>query len=89
MTIYVGAIMGALFAAYGRTMLFDSVEAEVNGAAAAHRHQHVARVVWAQSKDPSATGFFCSITYLAFLGIGIHMYYDDRAGAHVPVRGAC
>jgi tetratricopeptide (TPR) repeat protein len=75
MTIYVGAIMGALFAAYGRTMLFDSVEAEVNGPQLLPIAINMwLGLVWAQSKDPKRDRFLLLITYLAFLGIGIHMY---------------
>jgi tetratricopeptide (TPR) repeat protein len=74
-TVYVGAITGALFSAFGRTYLFTSVEAEVNGP------QLLAIVlntwlglIWAQSKDPRRDRLLLLITYIAFLGIGIHMY---------------
>jgi tetratricopeptide (TPR) repeat protein len=74
-TIYVGAVMGALFAAYGRTMLFDSVEAEVNGPQLLPIAINLwLGLVWAQSKDPKRDRLLLLITYLAFLGIGIHMY---------------
>jgi hypothetical protein len=74
-TIYVGAVMGALFAAFGRTMLFDSVEAEVNGPQLLPIVINAwLLLVWAQSKDPKRDRLLVLATYLAFLGIGIHMY---------------
>ncbi|HUI93236.1 MAG TPA: DUF2723 domain-containing protein [Chitinivibrionales bacterium] len=74
-TIYVGAVMGALFAALGRTMLFDSVEAEVNGPQLLPIVINAwLLLVWAQSKDPKRDRLLLLTTYLAFLGIGIHMY---------------
>jgi hypothetical protein len=74
-TIYTGAIMGALFAAFARTTLFDSVEAEVNGPQLLPILLNAwLGLVWAQSKDPKRDKLLLLITYIAFLGIGIHMY---------------
>jgi len=74
-TIYIGAITGALFAAFGRTMLFNSVEAEVNGPQLLSIVINLwLALVWAQSKSPKRDRLLLLITYIAFLGIGIHMY---------------
>jgi hypothetical protein len=73
--VYVGAIMGALFAALGRTYLFCSVEAEVNGPELLPIAINTwLGLMWAQSKDPRRDRLLLLITYIAFLGIGIHMY---------------
>ena len=74
-TVYVGAIAGALFAAFSRTYLFCSVEAEVNGPELLPIAINTwLGLVWAQSKDPRRDRLLLLIAYLSFLGIGIHMY---------------
>ncbi|HEX2957946.1 MAG TPA: DUF2723 domain-containing protein [Chitinispirillaceae bacterium] len=74
-SIYSGAFMGALFAAFGNTMLFSSIEAEVNTPLMLPIMLCTwLALVWAQSKDPKRDRFLLLISYIAFLGIGIHMY---------------
>jgi hypothetical protein len=74
-SIYSGAFMGALFAAFGSTMMFSSVEAEVNTPLMLPIMLCTwLALVWAQSKDPKRDRFLLLISYIAFLGIGIHMY---------------
>jgi tetratricopeptide (TPR) repeat protein len=74
-SIYSGAFMGALFAAFGTTMLFSSVEAEVNSPLMLPIMICTwLALVWAQSRDPRRDRFLLLISYVAFLGIGIHMY---------------
>jgi Flp pilus assembly protein TadD len=74
-SIYTGAFMGALFAAFGNTMLFSSTEAEVNTPLLLPIMLCTwLALVWAQSKDPKRDRFLLLISYIAFLGIGIHVY---------------
>jgi hypothetical protein len=74
-SVYCGAVMGALFAAFGSTMLFSSVEAEVNTPLMLPIMLCTwLALFWAQSKDHKRDRFLLLISYIAFLGIGIHMY---------------
>jgi tetratricopeptide (TPR) repeat protein len=74
-TIYLAGVVGALFAAFGSTVAFCSVEAEVN--------QPLLfpiilctwlALVWAQSKDSKRDKLLLLIVYVSYLGIGIHLY---------------
>ena len=68
-------MIGALFAGFGNTMLFSSVEAEVNTPLMLPIMLCTwLAVVWGQSKDPRRDKILLLISYIAFLGIGIHMY---------------
>jgi hypothetical protein len=74
-TVYTGGIVGGLFAAFGATFLFCSVEAEVNGPQLLPIVLNTwLALVWAQSHDPKRDRLLLLITYISFLGIGIHMY---------------
>jgi hypothetical protein len=74
-TVYVGGLVGGLFAAFGNTFLFCSVEAEVNGPQLLPIMLNTwLALVWAQSKDAKRDRLLLLITYISFLGIGIHMY---------------
>jgi hypothetical protein len=73
--VYVGGIVGGLFAAFGNTVWFSSVEAEVNSPLMVPIALCTwLALVWAQSKDEKRDRLLVVITYLSYLGIGIHMY---------------
>jgi hypothetical protein len=73
--VYVGGIVGGLFAAFGNTVWFSSVEAEVNSPLMVPIALCTWLVlVWAQSKDEKRDRLLVVITYLSYLGIGIHMF---------------
>ncbi|NLE00311.1 MAG: DUF2723 domain-containing protein [Fibrobacter sp.] len=75
LSVYTGAFMGALFAAFGNTMLFSSVEAEVNTPLMLPIMLCTwLALVWAQSKNSKRDRYLLLISYISFLGIGIHMY---------------
>ena len=74
-TVYVAGFMGAMFAAFGSTVAFCSVEAEVNQPLLLPIALTTwLALVWAQSKDPKRDRLLLLIAYISFLGIGIHMY---------------
>jgi hypothetical protein len=73
--VYIGAIVGSLFAAFGNTMLFCTVEAEVNTPLLLPVMLCTwLAIVWYQSKSPHRDRLLLLIVYISFLGIGIHMY---------------
>jgi predicted negative regulator of RcsB-dependent stress response len=75
LTIYVSGIVGSLFAAFGNTVLFSAVEAEVNMPLLLPIMLSTwLTLVWSQSKDPKRDRLLLLIAYICFLGIGIHMY---------------
>jgi len=74
-SIYLGGIVGALFAAWSNTVLFCAVEAEVNLPQLLPITLNTwLGLVWMQSKDPKRDRILLLAAYIAFLGIGIHMY---------------
>ena len=74
-TVHVAGIVGALFAAFSSTMAFCSVEAEVNQPLLLPITLITwLSIVWAQSKDAKRDRLLLLITYISFLGVGIHMY---------------
>jgi hypothetical protein len=74
-SVYLGGIVGALFAAFGNSVLFCAVEAEVNMPQLLPIAFNTwLGLVWAQSKDPKRDRYLLLATYISFLGIGIHMY---------------
>jgi tetratricopeptide (TPR) repeat protein len=73
--VYVGGVVGGLFAAFGSTVWFSAVESEVNATVLVPIAACTWLIlVWAQSTDPRRDRILVLITYLAFLGIGIHMF---------------
>jgi hypothetical protein len=75
LVVYGSGVIGGLYAAFGSTMWFCSVEAEVNAPVMVPIALCTWLVlVWAQSRDPRRDRLLLLITYLAYLGIGIHMY---------------
>jgi hypothetical protein len=73
--VYTGAVVGGLFAAFANTVWFCSVEAEVNSPLLLPIALTTwLALVWGQSKDPNRDRLLVLISYIAFLGIGIHMY---------------
>jgi hypothetical protein len=75
LVVYIAGITGGLYAAFGSTMWFCSVEAEVNTPVMVPIALCVWLIlVWAQSGDPRRDRLLVLITYIAYLGIGIHMY---------------
>jgi hypothetical protein len=74
-TVYTGGITGGLFAAFGSTVWFSSVESEVNALVLVPIALCTWLIlVWAQSNDPKRDRLLVLITYISFLGIGIHMF---------------
>ncbi|MBN2188937.1 MAG: DUF2723 domain-containing protein [Chitinispirillaceae bacterium] len=75
LVVYGSGVIGGLYAAFGSTMWFCSVEAEVNAPVMVPITLCAWLVlVWAQSGDRRRDRLLLLITYLAYLGIGIHMY---------------
>jgi len=75
LVVYIAGITGGLYAAFGSTMWFCSVEAEVNTPVMVPIVLCVWLIlVWAQSGDPRRDRLLVLMTYIAYLGIGIHMY---------------
>ncbi|MBD3320980.1 MAG: DUF2723 domain-containing protein [Chitinivibrionales bacterium] len=73
-TMYLGGIVGALFAAFGYTFWFSAVEASVY----IPSMLFVAfgtwlALVWSQSTHPNRDRLLVLIAYLVFIGVGIHM----------------
>lgn len=74
-TTYVGGVVGGLFAVSGTTFWFSAVEAsEANPAMFFVALCTYLVLVWAQSKDPKRDRILLLLTYVSFLGIGVHMY---------------
>ncbi len=74
-TVYLSGLVGAFFCAFGCTFWFSSVEASV----------YIPSmliivlctwlaIMWAQSTGPDRDRILLLFSYLAFLGIGIHMF---------------
>ncbi len=73
--IYTGGIVGGLFAVTGTTFWFSAVEAsEANPSMLFVAITTWLALVWAQSKDPGRDKYLVLLTYVSFLGIGVHMY---------------
>jgi tetratricopeptide (TPR) repeat protein len=73
--VYLSGFVGAIFAAFASTVAFCSVEAEVNQPLLVPIVLSTwLAIVWAQSKDPKRDRLLILITYVSFLGIGIHLY---------------
>ncbi len=73
--VYVGGIVGSLFAAFANTVVFSAVEAEVN----VPLLLPIAvctwfAVKWGQSKSQKRDRILVLIALICYLGIGIHMY---------------
>jgi tetratricopeptide (TPR) repeat protein len=75
LTAYTGGIVGGLFAVFGSTFWFSAVEAsEANPAMFFVAISTWLVMVWSQSKDARRDRYLVLLTYLSFLGIGVHMY---------------
>jgi hypothetical protein len=75
LVVYIAGITGGLYTAFGSTMWFCSVEAEVNTPVMVPIALCVWLIlVWAQSGDPRRDRLLVLMTFIAYLGIGIHMY---------------
>lgn len=73
--IQVGAVAGALMAAFGSTVAFSSVEAEVNTPLLLPLAICTWMTIkWGQSRSPQRDLLLGGIALVSFLGIGIHMY---------------
>jgi len=73
--VYIGAWVGAMFYAFSNTVLFSSVESEVNVPLLVPIMLSILLVlVWAKSRDPLRDRLLLLIAYISFLGIGIHIY---------------
>ncbi|MBD3239442.1 MAG: DUF2723 domain-containing protein [Chitinivibrionales bacterium] len=73
-TVYVGGVVGALFAGFGSTFWFSAVEAETNVVSMVFVVVGTwLALKWAQSKDPKRDRLLILVSYLVFLGIGVHM----------------
>jgi len=75
LVVYIAGVTGGLYAAFGSTVWFCSVEAEVNAPVMVPITLCTWLVlVWAQSSNPRRDRLLVLITYIAYLGIGIHLY---------------
>ncbi len=73
-TMYVGGLVGALYAGFGSTFWFSAVEAEVNVVSMLFVVAGTwLALKWAQSSDPKRDRLLVLVSYLVFLGIGVHM----------------
>ena len=73
--VYTGGIVAGLFAVFGSTFWFSAVEtSEANIAMFFVALNTLLVLIWAQSKAPNRDRLLILLTYLSFLGIGIHMY---------------
>lgn len=74
LAVYVGGVVGGLFAVFGVTFWFSAVEASETIPSMLGIALGVWMVlVWAQSKSPTRDRILIFISYLTFLGIGIHV----------------
>lgn len=74
-TVYVGGIVAGLFAVFGSTFWFSAVEAsEANPAMFFVALSTLLALIWSQSKNKNRDRILLLLTYISFLGIGIHMY---------------
>lgn len=73
--VYLAGAVGGLFTAWSSTIWFCSVEAEVNSPVLVPIVLCTWLIlVWAQSRDDRRDRLLVLITFIAYLGIGIHMY---------------
>ena len=73
--IYVGGIVGSLFAAFANTIVFSAVEAEVNVPLLLPVSICTwLAVKWGQSNSPHRDRILVLIAFICYLGISIHMY---------------
>jgi tetratricopeptide (TPR) repeat protein len=74
-TVYLAGVVGAFFCAFGYTFWFSSVEASVYIPSMLIIVLCIwLALMWSQSKDPDRDRILLLFAYLAFLGIGIHMF---------------
>ncbi|KMQ52479.1 putative membrane protein [Chitinispirillum alkaliphilum] len=74
-TVYTGGITAALFAVFGYTFWFSAVETSVyNVSMLVIAICTWLMLVWHQSTNPLRDRILVLVTFLAFLGISIHMY---------------
>ncbi|MBN1760092.1 MAG: DUF2723 domain-containing protein [Chitinispirillaceae bacterium] len=74
-SVYTGGVVAGLFAVFGSTFWFSAVEtSEANVAMFFVALCTLLVLVWAQSKDEHRDRLLLLLTYVSFLGIGIHMY---------------
>lgn len=75
LVIHIGAVVGALMAAFSNTIVAGSVEAEVNGPVLLPIMLCTWLVlIWSQSTSPLRDRLLVAIVFISFLGLGIHMY---------------
>ncbi|MFP4416306.1 MAG: protein O-mannosyl-transferase family [Chitinispirillaceae bacterium] len=75
LTVYVSGVTGALFAAFSYTFWFNAVEASVyNPSMMIIALCTWLALVWYQRTDSERDRVLLLFSYLAFLGIGIHMF---------------
>jgi hypothetical protein len=73
-TVYVSAMVGGLFAVLNYTVWFSAVETSVYLPSLLVVIINVyISLIWSQSKDENRDRYLLLFSYLAFLGIGIHM----------------
>ncbi|MDO5577145.1 MAG: DUF2723 domain-containing protein, partial [Fibrobacter sp.] len=74
-TVYTGGIVAGLFSVFGSTFWFSAVEAsEANPSMLFVAITTWLALKWAQSDDPKRDRLLVLLTYISFLGIGVHMY---------------
>lgn len=74
-TVYTGGIVAGLFAAFGSTFWFSAVEAsEANPSMFFIATSTLLALIWSQSKDQNRDRLLVLLSYVSFLGIGVHMY---------------
>ncbi len=74
-TVYVAGFVGALWAGFGSTFWFSCVEAEVNVVSMLFVVSSTwLALKWSQSDDPGRDRLLVLVSYLVFLGIGVHMF---------------
>jgi len=74
-TLYAGAIVGGLFAAFGYTFWFSAVEMSVYNLSMLDIAICTWLMLrWAQSKKPDRDKLLVLVAFLGFLGIGLHMF---------------
>lgn len=74
-TVYTGGVMAGLFSVFGSTFWFSAVEtSEANVAMFFVALSTLLTLRWAQSSDANRDRLLMLVTYISFLGIGIHMY---------------
>jgi len=75
LVVYISGAVGALYAVWGYTFWFSAVESEVNATAMLIIAVCIwLSLVWAHSTDPGRDRYLVLFVYLAYLGIGVHMF---------------